>query len=160
MDTRNKLNEAKYFLDALNRTQNTPEKFQYNLSAFLNAWRSVLDVMLYDFAEFYSLGFTREEKLTDRDFWVAARAKNLNNALRFNEWWRQKQGTLMNNPLWKKRTITAHRGYPEVVPYRFYVSGSGGTSPTISGEVVLSAVSSEGAIPVTITPPSADLRFS
>jgi hypothetical protein len=159
MDTRNKLKETRYFLDALNLARNEPEKFQYNLSAFLNAWRSILDVMLYDFAEFYSLGFTREEKVTDRDFWVAARAKNLNDAMRFIEWWREKQGVLMNNPLWRKRTITAHRGYPQVAPYRFYVSGSGGTSITISGDVVLSAGSAESAIPVTITPLS-ELRFT
>lgn len=46
MDTRTKLKEAKFFLDALMETQGEIEKFNYNLSAFLNAWRSVLDVIV------------------------------------------------------------------------------------------------------------------
>jgi hypothetical protein len=150
MDTRTKLKEAKFFLDALMETRDELEKFNYNLSAFLNSWRSVLDVMLYDFVEKYSLGLTRDDKVTDRDFWVAANAQNLMDALRLIEWWRKKQGVLKHNPLWEKRIITTHRGYPEMIQDRFYVTGSGANSTTISGDVVTSSeVPHEEAIPIT-----------
>lgn len=133
MQTRRKLDEARYFLDQLAEVQSASERFYYCLSAFLNAWRSVLDVMLYDFVEHHNLGFTREDKITDQHVRAVANALNNNGALQFIEWWRQKQGGLMNNLLWKKRIIIAHRGYPPVQTFTFYVSGSGGTSSTISG---------------------------
>jgi hypothetical protein len=159
MDTKTKLEEAKFFLDALTETQAEMEKFNYNLSAFLNAWRSVLDVMLYDFVERYPLGLTREDKVTDRDFWVAANARNLEEALRFIEWWRRKQGVLKNNPLWENRIITTHRGYPEVAQYRVYATGSGGNSTTISGNFAVSTeIPHQGAIPTAFTP-TPDPRF-
>jgi hypothetical protein len=158
MDTRTKLKEAKFFLEALIETQDELEKFNYNLSAFLNAWRSVLDVMLYDFVEKYPLGLTRDDKVTDHDFRIAANALNLRDALRFIEWWRQKQGALKNNPLWKKRIITTHKGYPEMIQ-RFYVTGSGANSTTISGDTAISsAFPHEEAIPITPAP-SHELRF-
>jgi hypothetical protein len=46
------------------------------MSAYLYAWRSILDVMLYDFSEFYSLGFTRDDWLDYDKFLKAAKAKN------------------------------------------------------------------------------------
>lgn len=129
--TRKRLEEARYFFVRLSEAKNDDE-FHFNLSAFLNAWRSILDVMLYDFTEHYSLGFSREDELNDKEFTAVATTLKNTQALKFIKWWRQKQGDLRNNPLWIKRNITFHRGYPKVSEYRIYVSGSGGTSGTLS----------------------------
>jgi hypothetical protein len=64
VNTRTKFAEAKYFLDVLPQMANNPDGFYYNLSAFLTAWRSTLDVMLYDLAEHFSLGFSREDEMS------------------------------------------------------------------------------------------------
>jgi hypothetical protein len=131
MDTRKKLSEAKYFLGLLPIFQEDTNKFYYNLSAFLNAWRSVLDIMLYDFAEHYSLGFTREVELNDKDFFAVATALNKTEAVEFVKWWRKKQGVLKSDPLWEKRIISFHRG--NVAIYQnIYALGTGSSSGTIS----------------------------
>jgi len=138
MDTRGKLEEASYFLFALRRTEKTLKQFVYNLSAFLSAWRSVLDVMLYDFAEHYRIGLTREDRMTDEIFWYVAKAQNNAQALGFIKWWRQKVNILSKNPLWNMRRVIVHRGYPEIT-YRIYIPASissGGTGFVLGvGEV-------------------------
>ena len=151
MDTRNKLKEVQYFLEALVQTQNSPEQFYYNLSAFLSAWRSVLDVMLYDFVEHYRIGLTREDRMSPNDFELAARILNKKDALRFIRWWRQKLGVLSLNPLWNMRHVIVHRGYPEIT-YRIYAPDtlSSGSIVISSGEVISL---SNGAFP-TMTPVS------
>ena len=109
--------------------------FRYNVSAFLNAWRGLLDVMLYDFDEFFNLGFTREVEMNDKEFYAVAKAERKEEALRFVRWWRQKQGMLKNSPLWEERIISFHRGGTNIQNYSTVVSGSGGTSSTIYGTV-------------------------
>ena len=131
MDTRKKLSEAKYFLDLLPSFQEDENKFYYNLSAFLNAWRSVLDIMLYDFAEHYSLGFTRGVELNDKDFFAVATALSKTEAVKFVKWWRKKQGELKDDPLWEKRIISFHRGNVEIYQ-TIYALGTGSSSGTIS----------------------------
>jgi hypothetical protein len=48
-DARNKLSEAEYFLDRMVETQADRDAFEYNLSAFLAAFRSVDYVMTAEF---------------------------------------------------------------------------------------------------------------
>lgn len=133
MDTRNKLSEAKYFLEILFGVQDDTDKFYYNLSAFITAWRSTLDYMLYDFAEIFNLGFTRDDEMTEKEFRAVSNALNKTKALAFIRWWSQKQNILSGNPLWSKRNLNIHRGRaPITKSYVFHVSGSGGTSGTIS----------------------------
>mgnify|MGYP000504064673 CR=1 FL=1 len=160
MDTRRKLNEAKYFLEALKRTQVDSEIY-YILSAFLNAWRSCLDIMLYDFNEYYSMGFTIDDEIKDAYFAAVAKALKKDDALKFIKWWREKQGILKNNPLWKKRILIVHRGYPPIRSYKIYVSGSGGTSSTISGYIEpAEIVSGESVSPGSISIQSGEFYFS
>ena len=174
MDTRNKLQEAQHFLDALRRAGDA-NQFNYILSAFLAAWRSVLDIMIYDLAEAWSLGLTREDRITDNEFLVAAKALNHVDALRFIGWWKQKRGALQRNPLWKKRTLIIHRGYPPTRRvYRIYILESVALSSTftvshavespeiseapegaIPATTPTSSASTEGAIPPTTRPPAA-----
>jgi hypothetical protein len=132
MDTRHKLSEAKYFLDKLPNLKDNPDEFYYNLSAFLNAWRSALDIMLYDMAEHFNLGLTRDDEMTNRDFALAARLLQKTDATQFISWWNQKQGLLGNTPLWKKRNIIFHRGRVGILQYSISAPFSGGTSGTIS----------------------------
>lgn len=132
MQTRNKLEESKYFLGILPTIQEDVDGFRYNLSAFLNAWRSVLDIMLYDFDEFYHLGFTREVEMNDKEFCAVAKALRNLAASKFIRWWREQQGMLKNSPLWERRNIDFHRGGLEIQNYSAVVSGSGGNSSTIS----------------------------
>ncbi len=131
MQTRRKLREACYFCERLSQAKNDDE-FYFNLSAFLNAWRGILDVMLYDLAEHYSLGFSREDLMSEMEFGAVANALKKNDAVKFIKWWRHKQGDLRKNPLWSERNITFHRGYPKISEYRIFVSPSGGTSVTIT----------------------------
>lgn len=157
MDSKNKLEEVRYFLNKLRLTAQDGDEFMYILSAFLSAWRSVFDVMLYDYAERYSLGLTREDRITDHEFEIAAKALNHTEALRFIRWWRQQRSVLKQNPLWKKRTIVIHRGYPPAIHvHRLYVAESLALSSTftVSGGIAESYVESgapPGAIP-TETP--------
>jgi hypothetical protein len=121
-------------LDILPQVASDSDGFYYNLSAFLTAWRSTLDVMLYDLAEHFSLGFTREDEMRAGDFETAARALNRTEALRFISWWKQKQGILSNTPLWKKRNFNLHRGSLSLrlQTYSVGASGSGETLGTVS----------------------------
>ncbi|MCW3984045.1 MAG: hypothetical protein NWE96_08620 [Candidatus Bathyarchaeota archaeon] len=126
MQCENKLKEARFFFNKLEKImQDTAneEEFLYFLSAFLCSWRSVIDVMLYDYADKYHFGFSREENLVIRDFEVAARVTNNADATQFIQWLLRQQGNLSNNPLWRKRNIIIHRGYPDIV-YQVYTSGS------------------------------------
>lgn len=152
MDTMFKLEEARYFLEKLIETQDDPKLSYYYLSAFLSAWRSVLDVMLCDFVEHYPLRLTdkSELKITDRDFWVAANALNSAEALRFIEWWRQKADIVRKHPLSKERNRIVHKEYPPRMVYTPSTLSSGSGLIISSGDVAGLSETFPGAIPVTI----------
>ncbi|MFA5364916.1 MAG: hypothetical protein WC325_07025 [Candidatus Bathyarchaeia archaeon] len=115
MDTGKKLMEAEYFLEILLQTDfNKRDEFHYNLSAFLSAWRSIFDIMLYDFAEIFKIGLSRESKIYDESFALAAHNTQNTQALGFIKWWRKKVNNLSKNRLWDMRPEIVHRGYPEM----------------------------------------------
>jgi len=132
METRKKLEEARFFLEEFRKSVSgvAEKESSFYLSAFLSAWRSVLDVMLYDFAEYYSLGLTREDRMIERDFFIVAKAKSKGEALRFLKWWKKKIQRLSRNKLWNMRRIIIHRGYPEIT--QLYVPESMSSGCTIS----------------------------
>ncbi|MGA3109913.1 MAG: hypothetical protein ABSD99_10795 [Candidatus Bathyarchaeia archaeon] len=103
-----KIEEASYFLRRLNRVR--PGVIGYYLSAFLSAWRSVLDVLLFDFAQMYSLGFDSKDRVDDEGFEIAARAMKQKEALRFLAWWRRQLEHVSNSPLYRARNMIIHRG--------------------------------------------------
>jgi len=123
-----KLEEARYFLQKLEETPQYnvhDREFMYLLSAFLTSWRSVTDLILYDYAEIFSLGLSREDDISLHDFGLIARVTNNSQAQRFLTWFNQQVGILSNNPLWRKRNIIVHRGYPPTMRvYSLYLSGS------------------------------------
>jgi len=108
MGAKEKIKEADYFLRRLHRAQ--PEVFPYYISAFLSAWRSVLDVMLFDFAQMYSLGFDSKDRIDDEAFEIAARATKRKEALGFLVWWRRQLEHFSRNPLYRARNMIVHRG--------------------------------------------------
>lgn len=121
MEAEHKLSEARYFLDKMNTLKSQPEEFMHNLSAFLSAWRSVPDILLYDYAEKY-FAWGREDRFDMRDFEVATRASGRKEAQRFFQWYKKQYARLAGNPLWRKRVVTIHRGRPKVKrTYRLYL---------------------------------------
>jgi len=116
MGTRQKLKEVEYFLEKLLVTdpEKSTELFQFNVSAFLSAWRSVLDIMLYDFALHYFPSLSLDDKIMPEGFKIASKAQNHEEALRFINWWDKKFNSLKNNPLNKRRIMAVHRGYPQI----------------------------------------------
>lgn len=178
MHSEGKLAEAKYFLDLLRVAPQDPtheKEFMYEVSAFLSSWRSVIDVILYDYAEKFNFGFSRDEGITVRDFEVAARVTRNNIATEFIEWLNQQTGSLSNNPLWRKRNVIVHRGYPPTMHvYSVYVSGSiflsssvtvrSSTSPVSAGSSGFTPLTTNAqggsAIPTTTpTTTTAEIRF-
>lgn len=113
METRRKLGEAKFFLERLHESEDNYDIFSYYLSAFLSAWRSVVDIMLYDVVEHY-FGLSRDEKIFRRDFKHLAQILGNKEALQFIYWFNHKIGILQENPLWEKRIQIDHRGYPSI----------------------------------------------
>ena len=96
--TRDKLEEARYFLEQFRETVLKPKKSKFYLSAFLHAWRSVIDIMLYDFAEYYGLyNFKSPNAGAHNKFssviifanhiLKTARNQKKNQAVEFIEWW-------------------------------------------------------------------------
>jgi hypothetical protein len=153
MDTRKKLREAEYFLGELVKHEQDPEIFDFYMSAFLHAWRGVLDVMLHDFADHYSLGFSRQDELRYDNFERAANDISCADGVRFIRWWINKQTTLRGNPLWGKRNLSTHGGYLGMQEQVYYLSGSGATSGSISLYFVPDTISGgSGAIPVGSQP--------
>jgi hypothetical protein len=90
-NTRDKLNEAKYFLEEMKRVSSDPNNFRYELTAFLAASRSITQIMQKEFSEKPG----------------------------FNEWYTNKQREMGNEPILKylhrQRTISYHE-HP-VLPY-------------------------------------------
>lgn len=123
MEARYKLEEAIYFLERLKNLIKNPTKyeemdnidreFMNNLSAFISAWRSVIDYLLYDYAEKF-FGINREEKLDSHTFRIAATACKNQKALNFIDWYDELLGVLKGDPLWKKRPYSIHRGHPRM----------------------------------------------
>jgi hypothetical protein len=132
MQAREKLNEAVYFLAGLRDSSQNPQEFNYNLSAFVSALHSVFDLMLFDFAEKYSMGITREDRITDDVFGFVAKALQNQNALNFLNCWRTNLNQLNQNSLFRKRSLILHRGYaPTEQVYAVNPSGTitGSTQP-------------------------------
>ena len=90
-NTRDKLNEAKHFLEEMKRVSSNPDRFRYELTAFLAASRSITQIMQKEFKR----------------------------KTRFNGWYKQKQREMKNSPILKylhrQRTISYHE-HP-VLPY-------------------------------------------
>jgi len=107
-----KLQEAEFFLGKIYEA--TEDEILYYVSAFLSAWRSVFDFLLYDAAIFFELGFNRNEDMRPWHFrWAAKRLENVQ-ALKFLSWWDSNLSNLRKDPVFEQRSIIIHRGIPEI----------------------------------------------
>lgn len=115
LQSKTKLEETEFFLRELLENSNDPIKTNFFLSAFLTALRSVLDVLLYDYAEEKKIGLTREDNITTNVLKIAAKILKRNDIDDFIKWWNLKTG-LMNQKfkIWHMRKIIVHRGYPAI----------------------------------------------
>ena len=91
----------------------------------------MLDILLYDFAEKYELGFTREDEMNDREFYAVAKVLEKSEAIEFTKWWRKEQQKLSNEVLWRKRNVSFHRGSVGI-EHNYFGYGTGTTSGTIT----------------------------
>lgn len=125
IQSKEKLAEAKYFLDGL-QSSRALSQVKFNFSAFMSAIHSVMDIMLYDCSEAFSLGISRDMNRRPVDFKVAAVAKESVPASKFIIWWEEEMAKYISDPLWRTRHKINHRGYPGVsVSQQFvYVSGT------------------------------------
>jgi len=127
IEANEKLSEAKYFLEKMryldfmgSETGMFEDKeFGYNLDGFLVAWHSVLDVLRYDFAEKFSLGITRQDRVPHRDYFrhlaeglASKNPKDFSEAVAFYEWMSRQEDDLLKRHalLLEKRHIVVHRG--------------------------------------------------
>jgi hypothetical protein len=121
MRAEDKLAEAKYFLSKIDglsqqltifpyQTVLLKNEFKYNFSAFMQAWRSTFDFLLYDYAEKY-FNIDREEASIDKHvFTLRAETAQLTEAATFIKWYTKKEGVLGQEHLWYLRHIAIHRG--------------------------------------------------
>ncbi len=166
MEANFKLEEASYFLGRLKELVNTPampsnmqeidNKFMYTSSAFLTAWRSVLDILLYDYVERY-FGISREEKLDTDAFKIAAIACKKQEAIEFITWYRKQLGILTQNPLWKKRNVIVHRTRPSISrEYRLYLTET--IALADSTKVVVPSTALTGSLTSAVSPEKMENR--
>lgn len=141
MEANLKLEEAEYFLAKLKQEYVTDatdvgeitKEFAHNLSAFISAWRSVWDVLRYDFAEKY-LKVSRDKELRWNEFKKIS-AQN-QDVIPVVKWLESKFDILKENPLWEIRHHNIHRGMIDIDreqrPYP--INGISG-SPTVSNVI-------------------------
>lgn len=120
MSAREKLEEAKFFLEKLRASsQSLPQDLAtqrescYYLSAFESAAVSVIDYLLEDCNDKCSLGIPLSEKYLRSAFKREAERPGNEAALEFFQWWKQRREQLENDPIGKlligKRHIDIHR---------------------------------------------------
>lgn len=127
MEAREKLQEALYFLEQIKKLEHegrsrtfSEDEFRKrnlvlraNLSAFILAWHSIPEIMLYDFAEKFNLPFTRNDRMMCYDFALAAlNNPNRDDALDLLAWLNKETKELRkkHNRLASMRDIVTHRG--------------------------------------------------
>jgi hypothetical protein len=97
INARERLREARYFLDRMKgfERQGSVKEFIYHFDGFLVAWHSIHDnTILYDFADRFSLPFTRREYMTDHEFGLAAKWLKQEDASVFLKWLKSQVGKL------------------------------------------------------------------
>lgn len=112
MSVMNKLEECRFFLTQVQEESDDPKINSFYQSAFLSAWRSLLEYLLYDYAEYYGITkyYAKLEHATsfktwtdERSFRFAAKDLENNGALKFIRWWVDKRKDLSSHELYTKK---------------------------------------------------------
>jgi len=118
-DTRQKLEEAKYFLEQMKGRQSDRDAFKYNLSAFLSAARSVTLIMQKEFG-----------KVSD-----------------FKDWYTEKQSMMRSDETMRllnnKRVMTIHQ---QPIRPRAHVKVSISEHITISESILIVITHADGTV--------------
>ncbi|MGD0072363.1 MAG: hypothetical protein ABSB71_12490 [Candidatus Bathyarchaeia archaeon] len=125
-----KLEEAKYFLEGMKKTRIEPKSCYFNYSAFLSAWRSVFETLLYEGAIYYGIydqylkryrKIPRELKSNEEKYlFIAAQIGN-SQAVEFFGWMKAKLTEIRHTDLYQERNKAVHEGkIPEInyVPFQ------------------------------------------
>jgi len=126
MKAEDKLKEAKYFLAKLKKIGRTISAdsqweegrdvyairphFKYNLSACVQALRSVFDVLLYDYAEKYFQCSPDRQYYMNADKFSKIAERGFPEARRFIKWYNEKFREMKSQHLFYVRITTVHRG--------------------------------------------------
>lgn len=102
-ETKNKLNEARYFLNQMKMALSNPEILGYNLSAFVSAARSVTLVMQKE-----CRGYLRFKR------WYESKQKEMKNDSIFNFFNKLRRYTIHINSIRMKREISVHINEPPI----------------------------------------------
>jgi hypothetical protein len=134
MSAKQKLEEAKFFLEKLHGLQSLPQDFdkqtesKYYLAAFLSAAASVPDYLLEDYNAKFSLNISLSDKLYPDTFERAAKRTDNQPALLFLQWWKKEKKALEKDPIGElligKRHIDTHRVQIKPDLAKFVVSDS------------------------------------
>lgn len=128
MNTRNTFEAARFFLKKFQQTTDL-EVSQFYLYAFLAAWRSVLDALLYDLADYYGIideigrnPAPLNQRIDNNSYyWVSKRRADHGgdpDAEEARKWWFGKWEELKKLELYDARIQFVHEGVP---PKDFYL---------------------------------------
>ena len=114
MTAKNKLDEAQFFLDKINKAPVERSEWRYYFSAFLSSVRSVPDHLLYDYANKCGLGISLKDRVYTNVLKDKAEAQSNKVAIKFIEWYIDEWTKLSNDKIVKvfvdSRNIENHRG--------------------------------------------------
>jgi hypothetical protein len=129
MPVGDKIGEAQFFLGKLKESNPLSDEFQFFLSAFLAAARSIPDYLLYDLAEKYKLGVPSDERITPSLFEELAREADEQRALAFIGWYNSSVEILRQNRyfliLKEGNDIAVHRMMPPILHRRIIADSEG-----------------------------------
>ncbi len=107
------LEKAEFFLQKMREFYGNPKEFNYYLSAFLAALRSIPEYLLEEYNGKYGLNIPMAKKLTPKLFEDRARLIGHKNALQFIEFWKGKMQQFGEDSagslLFSKRNLDIHR---------------------------------------------------
>lgn len=124
--TRNMLEAVRFFLGKFEETSAAKTNIrQYYLYAFLATWRTVLDALLYDLADYYGIiDEIRErnprplnEKIDHKSFYCAAERLGNHQAEEALKWWFERRKEIEKLDLYADRIRFVHEGLPPIDYY-------------------------------------------
>jgi hypothetical protein len=116
LTAKDKLAEARFFLDKMRKSDRGTWEFKFYASACTSAMYSSFQHLLYDYARKYWPSLTMEDRLDLRSLQVTAKATGHQDALLFCDWYDKASQRIKSNPdtaeIWQVRHTGTHRDTP------------------------------------------------
>ena len=123
LTAKDKLAEARFFLDKMRQTGPGTREFKFYTSACASAMYSSFQHLLYDYARKYWPSLTMEDRLDLRSLQVTTKATGHQDALVFCDWYDKATQRIKSNTdtaeIWQARHTGTHRDTP---PLDFYTT--------------------------------------